>query len=116
MLRCNITDERPEAFKSAIREIARSCVDVTFRDEATLDFFDRAPNVRLLPDLVFALEMNEFQTDRIEGSALMSVVNGYRFGDEIGNSYFHGLSEMVKQLLAENRKVTLMPFLLQRGR
>lgn len=115
VLGCNITDEGPEAFKSAIREIARSCVDVTVRDEATLEFFDRAPNVRLLPDLVFALEMDEFQTDRIEGSALISVVDGYRFGEEIGNSYFQGLSEMVKQLLAENRNVTLMSFCSKEG-
>lgn len=104
-------------FYEDYRNFYKMCTDVCFRDQYSYNLFSDLENVRLAPDVVFQLDINEFQSkdkNQIIGFSIIDV--NHKPGlSKYEEQYINSTIQTMKKIIDEGYICQLMSFCTKEG-
>ena len=110
---CNFGPFTDNRFYEEHKRLFRLYDSVTFRDRYSYELFSELKNTAMYPDLVFNADIEKKAVSNTVGISVISLENRGIKGNEA--LYINGIIELVKRLVAVDKKVKLISFCKNEG-
>lgn len=113
----NFGPVKTQGFIDDYKVFYKLCDDVCFRDEASFNLFQELPNVRLAPDVVFQLDVNNYKKQCDFKRVGFSIIDvNHKDGlSQYEERYINSTVKTIENLVLKGYECWLMSFCLNEG-
>ena len=109
---CNFGPYYSDEFREHYAELFSRLSGITFRDRLSYELFENCTNSLVAPDIVFGLNDNDYKSEKIAKTVVISVMDlsygGYDNRREFNDDYKRVITEAVQELVNCGYKVTIL--------